>query len=258
MDTSREPPDNLPELKPGDAFCFNCTPHTPCFNRCCAELALPLTPYDCLRLRRHFNAVSDDLLRRFTTMRRYPDTGFPLPMLRMLDGPGEPCPFVTPAGCSVYKDRPGACRCYPLGRGAAMGKTGVDERVFVVREDHCLGFDHGDARTPMRWFAEQEVTAYNASNDRYMRLMTLTRATGKPLDPRLASMSLLCLFQLDKFRELITRMGIFDRVEADDRQDAIMEDSLAGDEAALDFALDWVELAIFGVCPTLCRTQNHD
>jgi hypothetical protein len=87
--------------------------------------------------------------------------------------------------------------------------------------------------------------------------MTMTRASGKPLDTRLKAMSLLCLFQLDKFRELIMRMGIFTRVDAHDRQDAIMEDSLAGDEAALDFALDWMELVLFGVCPTLCRTDDH-
>lgn len=42
-------------------------------------------------------------------------------------------------------------------------------------------------------------------------------------------------------------MRIFEHVAADAaRQAAIMEDSLAGDMAALDFALDWMELVIFG------------
>ena len=109
-DASRELLDSLPELKPGETFCFDCNPDVPCFNRCCAELTLPLTPYDVLRLRHNLGLGSEDFLATFTTLRSFPDTGFPLPMLRMLDGPDEPCPFVTPAGCSVYEDRPGACR----------------------------------------------------------------------------------------------------------------------------------------------------
>ena len=60
-------------------------------------------------------------------------------------------------------------------------------------------------------------------------------------------MSVLCLYQLDKFRELITHMRIFEHVDIDAaRRAAIMEDSQAGDVAALNFGLDWMELIIFG------------
>ena len=67
-------------------------------------------------------------------------------------------------------------------------------------------------------------------------------------------MSVLCLYQLDKFRELITHMRIFEHVDADAaRQAAVMEDSPAGDRAALDFGLDWMELVIFGKSQGLTR-----
>ena len=209
-----------------------------------AELTLPLTPYDVLRLRRHMNNMpSEAFLNDFTRMRTFPDTGFPLPLLRMLEGPGEPCPFVTPGGCSVYENRPGACRFYPLGRGTKMGHEGVDERFFLVREPHCHGFDEGKEWTAQTWLASQELDEYNAANDRYMRLMAMVKATEKPLEPRMATMVILCLYQLDKFRELIEKMGIFRRVEiTEERQKAVME----SDEATLDFALDWLELVIFG------------
>ena len=87
-DASRELLDSLPELKPDETFCFDCNPDVPCFNRCCAELTLPLTPYDVLRLRRNLGIGSEEFLGTFTTMRSFPDTGFPLPMLRMLDPRG--------------------------------------------------------------------------------------------------------------------------------------------------------------------------
>ncbi|MCH5143956.1 YkgJ family cysteine cluster protein [Desulfovibrio sp. UIB00] len=253
-DASRELLDSLPELKPDETFCFDCNPDVPCFNRCCAELTLPLTPYDVLRLRRNLGLGSEEFLGTFTTLRSFPDTGFPLPMLRMLDGPDEPCPFVTPAGCSVYEDRPGACRYYPLGRGTKMATDGVSERFFVVREPHCLGFDKGTVRTPHQWLENEELKPFNTSNDRYMRLMAMVRATGQPLEPRLVTMIVLCLFQIDKFRELITNMRVFSHVDiSDQRKAAIMEDSQKGDEAALDFGLDWMELVIFGQSQGLAR-----
>lgn len=255
-DKSRELLETLPEIGPEETFVFDCGPHMPCFNRCCAELTLPLTPYDVLRLRRQLGMAGDDFLRTFASLRSFPDTGFPLPLLRMLESPDAPCPFVTPAGCSVYDDRPGACRCYPLGRGTRMGADGVAERFFLVREEHCRGFDQGTARTPAQWFADQGMEPYTRFNDRYMRLMAMVRATEKPLEPRLATMAVLCLYQLDKFRELVSAMRIFSRVEVSpELQARIMKDSPDGDEAALDFALDWMELVIFGTSPGLSRAR---
>lgn len=255
-DASREFLETLPELGTDETFRFDCHPGVPCFNRCCAELTLPLTPYDILRLRRHMGMTSEDFLNTFTTMRSFPDTGFPLPMLRMLDGPDEPCPFVTPAGCAVYEDRPGACRYYPIGRGTKMAADGVAERFFVVRESHCRGFDQGADRTPRQWMEHEGLQPFNRANDRYMRLMALVRGTGKPLEPRMVTMTVLCLFQLDRFRELVTAMKIFSHVDiGEERKAAVMQDSPEGDEAALDFALDWLELVIFGQSEGLAKRQ---
>ena len=67
-------------------------------------------------------------------------------------------------------------------------------------------------------------------------------------------MIVLSLFQIDKFRELITNMRVFSHVDiSDQRKAAIMEDSQPGDEAALDFGLDWMELVIFGQSQGLTR-----
>lgn len=103
--------DNLSEVKSDEIFCFGCDPEVPCFNRCCAELTLPLTPYDVLCLRRKLTMSSEDFLQCFTTMRSFPNTGFPLPMLCMLDGLGDA--LVTPVSRAVYEDRPGAVEATP-------------------------------------------------------------------------------------------------------------------------------------------------
>ncbi len=250
-DASQNFLDSLPELQEGQRFSFACNEKVPCFNRCCAELTLPLTPYDVLRLCRHFGIESEKLLKEHTQMRTFPDTGFPLPLLKMLAGPSEPCPFVTPAGCSIYEDRPGACRTYPLGRGTKVGENGkVVERFFVVQEEHCKGFDNGPAWTAHEWLKDQGLEPYNESNDRYMQLMAKVKASGAPVSNKMATMVILCLYQLDRFRVFLADMKIFEKVEIDTTRCTRI---MAEDEACLDFAYEWLELVIFGSCPTLKR-----
>lgn len=245
--------DSLPELKPGETFVFACNERVPCFNRCCSELTMPLAPYDVLRLRRNLGLDSESFFKHFTTTELYPDTGFPLPLLKMRDGPDGPCPFVTPAGCSVYEDRSAACRTYPLGRGTRLGPGGeVLERFFTVREDHCLGFDAGERRTAGDWLADQGLEPYNRSNDRYMRLMAGIKASGKPVSQRMAAMCLLAFFQLDRFKDFMESMQLLGRFDlSEERRVAVLED----EEARLDFAFDWMEIVLFGVSANLKRKE---
>ena len=148
--------EQLPEIQKEETFCFDCHPGVPCFNQCCAELTLPLTPYDILRLCRHFSMPSQEFMTTYTSQEIDPDTGFAMHTLKMNKEPGEPCPFVSPAGCMVYEDRPGACRAYPLGRGTKMGKDEtIIERFFLVKEEHCHGFDEGTNRLPRRVVCKQ-------------------------------------------------------------------------------------------------------
>ncbi|MCL1986310.1 MAG: YkgJ family cysteine cluster protein [Betaproteobacteria bacterium] len=246
--------DSLPELKTDERFLFACNEGVPCFNHCCSELTLPLAPYDVLRLRRNLGIDSDSFIKRFTTIQLYPDTGFPLPLLKMLDGPDELCPFVTPAGCSVYEDRSAACRAYPLGRGTKPGPCGtVNERFFLVQEDHCHGFDAGKKWTAREWIADQGLEPYNRSNDRYMQLMAKVKASGEAVSERMATMCLLAFFQLDRFKDFMADMGVLDKVDIpEERRIAVIED----EEARLDFAFDWIELVLFGSAAGLHRKET--
>jgi Fe-S-cluster containining protein len=215
---------------------------------------LPLAPYDVLRLRRNLGMDSDSFIKQFTTVQLYPDTGFPLPLLKMLDGPDELCPFVTPGGCAVYEDRSAACRTYPLGRGTRPGPNGtVRERFFLVREDHCHGFDAGRQWTAQTWLADQGLEPYNRSNDRYMRLMAKVKASGRPVSERMATMCLLAFFQIDRFKDFMEHMEVLDKVDlADEHRRAVLED----EEARLDFAFDWMELVLFGSAEGLKRKED--
>ncbi len=240
----------LPEIVPGETFFFSCHPDVPCFNACCAELTLPLTPYDVLRLTRNLGMSSEQFFEEFVEAGAVEDTGFPRVHLLMQDIPGRPCPFVTGQGCAVYPDRPSACRTYPLGRGCRPdGASGLREQYFLVREEHCRGFEQHAAFTTATWLSDQGLVPYHLANDRYMLLLARykEKSGGAILSGRLATMALLCLYQQDRFADLIRSVGLFERVrpltpEAGERMARALDDP----EARLDFALDWLELVFLG------------
>lgn len=243
----REIIDDLPCLDKDEKFHFACGPSVPCFNRCCAQLNLPLTPFDTMRLARNLGMPASGFLRAFTGMRAEETTGFPMFHLRMIESPEAPCPFVTPAGCAVYEDRPGACRSYPLGRGTKLGRKGIVERFFLIREPHCHGFEAARDWSAGEWFENQGLDEYNRFNDAYMRLLSLVAAGERPIEQRLRSMAILCLWQPDQFRDFLRKMDVFSKLETGRHDQAkIEEDSAAGDKACLAFGLDWLELVIFG------------
>ncbi|QJT09653.1 YkgJ family cysteine cluster protein [Oceanidesulfovibrio marinus] len=235
--------DSLPELKHGEQFCFQCHPSIECFNACCADLNLSLTPYDALRLRRALGEDSETFLTTRTDISTYPDTGYPRVHLRMRDDTARrPCPFVTEEGCSVYLDRPAACRTYPVGRATRVVRGGVGERFFVVREDHCQGFTEPKEWTPETWMADQGLEPYNVMNDRTMKLMAQQKSQGLAITAKQATMLLLALYQPDKFQKFVGEMGVFEHVEGEFDPQTV----LADEETALGFGHDWAALILYG------------
>jgi hypothetical protein len=248
-DETQEFLDSLPELGDGETFIFDCHPGVPCFNACCSDLNLVLTPYDVLRLRRNLGVSGREFIESHADLQIAPDSGLPSFKLRMEEDRAKACPFVTDEGCTVYPDRPGACRTYPLGRAAQPDEEGgVRERYFVVREDHCRGFEKGTLRTAREWLEDQGLEEYNRMNDRYMHLMARQRRTGPPVPSRKADMAVLALYQLDAFAEFLRKMGVLDRLAlTPERRTRILED----DAVRLEFAFDWLELVLFGVSRNL-------
>lgn len=242
--------DSLPEIDANQRFQFACHPDVPCFNACCGDLTLMLTPYDVLRLRQRLQLSSRDFLMGHVEMGAARDTGFPLARLKMREElPGAPCPFVTADGCSVYPDRPGACRTYPIGRATKLSAEGqVVEQYFLVREGHCRGFEQPGEWSPAAWATDQGLARYHEMNDRLMRLLAQQRASGRVLSSQRATMAALALYQLENFRLFLEQTGMLERLDLTPQRRA---EILAHDEATLEFALDWLELTLFGHNATL-------
>lgn len=252
VDETEEFLDEMPEVRPGETFLFDCNPEVPCFKACCSDLNLMLTPYDVLRLRRSLRLGSEDFINQRAKVSFSQETGFPMEHLAMLDDAARSCPFLVESGCSVYQDRPAACRYYPVGRGCRRSASDeLIERHFLVKEEHCRGFEKGRDWTIEQWTDGQGLEPYKRMSDRYMDLMARQRGMG-PITPKLSTMALLALYQLDSFQGFIKNVNLFSRVDVSDEDQAIM---LEDEEALLPFAFNWMELVIFGDCPDLGLRQ---
>ncbi|OGP56659.1 MAG: hypothetical protein A2V67_12795 [Deltaproteobacteria bacterium RBG_13_61_14] len=145
-----------PSLCPDDSFPFHCRPELACFAACCSDLDLLLTPYDFLRLPPRLGLSVQAFRDRWTDTPFGERARLPLIFLRMQDDEKNSCPFVSPAGCTIYSDRPLACRLYPLGLMSAQAGGGAGEdRFLFIQEPHCLG--HGEKKpwTVREWLQDQ-------------------------------------------------------------------------------------------------------
>jgi len=233
--------DSLPRRSRADRLRFACHPGVPCFNACCRELTLELSPYDVIRLRKVLNLGSQAFIEARASVERHPETGFPLVLLRM--GTDGVCVFVQENGCTIYPERPAACRCYPLGRAVGVDEAGNPlERIVEVREPHCRGFEEPTEQTVEEWLVDQGLEPYLASNDRLARLVARWLTREEPLGDERFRMVFLALYRLDAFREFIADKRWFASLELPEgRREAI----LTKDEARLPFALDWLEAYLF-------------
>ncbi len=232
-------------LGPGDTFSFSCHGGLACFNSCCRNKHLPLTPYDVLRLKRGLHLTSDAFLTRYTLYWTDPETGFPSLCLRMGDPPDRVCPFVSDEGCRVYDDRPTACRLYPLGRAAggsgAQGSSGPF--AFLMDTPGCLGRNEGPVWRVQTWEENQGLGPYVRMNDRMLNVVYHPdRDPGKPLDEGQIQKVIVACYNLDVFRDFVFKTRF-----ADDAQlDETTRTRVANDDAALlDLGMAYLQRALF-------------
>lgn len=230
-------PATAPDIRPiggSDSFAFSCGLDRACFTECCRMLDLVLFPYDVLRLKRGLAISAAEFLERHAVVE---DDGiFPSVCLAMIDDGRASCPFVTGKGCAVYRDRPAACRFYPIGRGMSPTGSPPREQFVLVRESHCLGHDQGTLHNIAQWREGQGLSPYIRANDRFGRLLQGMVVKGKTLDTRQRQVYLSCLYDLDGLRQRLR--------EGDPDLAGFPAGYRDEDEPLLEAAVDWLALTL--------------
>lgn len=233
-----------------DCFSFACNPALDCFGRCCRDVAIVLTPYDVLRLKRALGIDSTEFLEKYTLAPQAPGQKFPIVMLRMREG-DKLCPFLSAAetpgcqGCSVYAHRPWACRMYPLGAAEPKTPTPADQPFhFVIRENLCHGHDRNEPVSVRQWMESQGAETFEMMGAGFKELTLHDFWDGdRPLTQPQAAMFYMACYDLDRFRRFVFETRFLQLFELDE---ARIEALRADDEELLEFAIQWLRFAIFG------------
>jgi Predicted Fe-S-cluster oxidoreductase len=203
--TPTSPPDHFQPASADQELIFACHPGISCFTQCCRELDLALTPYDVLRLKRRLQLSSGQFLDQYVIVEWDEEQTVPTCYLTMVDDGRASCVFVGQQGCSVYDDRPGSCRAYPVGRGAARSSNGFPvESLVLLNESHCLGFTGTSGQTTVRaYLRDQDLETYNRFNDALLPVVQHAAIQTGVFRPSRLQLDqyMLALYDLDGFRQ---------------------------------------------------------
>lgn len=239
--------DDYPRLGRDDTFQFACHPGVSCFNHCCGDVNIFLSPYDVLRMKRRLGISSTEFLEKYTFLPVQKDMKTPVVMMRMNDDSAKSCPMLTDQGCGVYADRPWPCRMYPLGLAAQKdtpdGWRG-ERFYFLLQEEGCKGYAEPKQWTVRQWLEDQGVDEYDEWGEQFKEL-TLHKffEEGGTLSPEKMHMFYTACYDLDKFRQFVMESTLLQRFDVD--EDCV-EELRYSDEALLGFAFHWLRFSLFG------------
>lgn len=226
---------------------FRCHPGVSCFTACCGNIDIILTPFDILRLRKYLNMPADEFLLRFSTPTYIQKTDLPGVKIH-LDEEGR-CPFVTPEGCTIYPERPSACRYYPIGmanfhEGGEEGKDS-EQFFFIVKEPHCKGHEEDKEWTIREWRADQGVDLCDEMNREWLEIVMRKKSFGfqAQLSDAAKKMFFMASTDTDKFRDFVFNSSFLKTYDVDQETlDKIKEDDIA----LMKFSFKYLASSLFG------------
>ncbi|MFT5729298.1 MAG: Fe-S-cluster containining protein [Desulforhopalus sp.] len=234
---------------------FRCHPGVRCFTACCGGIKIVLTPYDILQLTKRLEIPAHEFLNTYTLPTYLEKTDMPGVMIKLREDDNK-CPFVTPEGCTVYTDRPTACRYYPVGmadfhEGGSRDadgneNTAAEEKFFfTVREDHCKGFEEDKEWTVREWRKDQGVDVRDEMNKEWLRLVMRRKSFGlqATLSEQAKRMFFMASTDLATFRRFIFESSFLDTYVLDaETIEKIKED----DVELMLFSFKYLAATLFG------------
>ena len=241
----------LKPITPEGIFSFACHPGVSCFNKCCHEIDVILTPVDILKMKTALNIRSDEFLKKYTTLQTLKDTGIPLVKLLMRENSNGACIFLDGSkGCSIYQNRPQVCRSYPLGLGTLdprheklQTEGQSPEARFMIQEDMCKGHLEPKTWTLKKWMEDQGTIAMEKGNKPWMEIVAKLKAM-KINDKQNHEISLFIMasYDLDTFRQFVFESSFLERFEVDINT---IKSIHSEQESLLKFGMDWLLFALF-------------
>lgn len=246
-DPKKEFPDGMVPLGKSE-FQFECHSGVSCFTFCCRDVDLTLYPYDVLRLKNALQIDSEEFIRKYTYLVRGDNPFFPTVKLLLGDEKDKPCPFLNSVGCSVYNDRPSACRTYPLERAVnrAESKGQREDFYFMTDHNYCLGHQESKKFTVKNWIRNQRLDDFNTMNAIWSELDTIFRTNpwkGEGAGGEKQQLSFMVCYNIDGFRRFVVEHKVVNQyaIDKDFRKRIAKEDS-----ELQKFGFEWLKLVLTG------------
>ncbi len=248
-DSQKEFPEGMEPIGNRE-FQFECHPEVECFTFCCRDVDLTLYPYDVLRLKTALCIDSEQFVREHTYLVRGENPFFPTVKLKLADEKSKPCPFLTNDGCTVYDNRPSACRTYPLemavDRREKKGRR--EEFYFLTDHNYCLGHRESNKFTVKSWVRNQRLDDFNTMNALWAELETIFRKNpwkGEGAGGEKQQLAFMVCYNIDGFRRFAEQHKLLSqyRIDKDFRKRIANEDS-----ELQKFGFEWLKLILIGTC----------
>ncbi len=247
--TDKNPSNIQPEKLTLDSpLQFECHPGVPCFTACCHNIKIVLTPYDILILSRRLDIPAHEFITAYTQPTYLEKTDMPGVQIKLTEDK-KACPFVTPDGCTVYSDRPTACRYYPIGM-ADFHEGGTDDAeeekfFFLVKEPHCKGFEEPKRWTIREWREDQGVEERDEFNKEWLRLVMRRKSFGHQasLSEAAKRMFFMASTDLNSFRRFVFESSFLDTYVVDEET---IEKIKKDDIELMRFSFTYMANTLFG------------
>jgi len=223
-------------------FKFRCHKKIGCFTKCCSNIDIMLTPYDIIRMKKRIGISSEEFLGLYTVIDIEEKTSHPFVLLKMAEDSERKCQFVTPEGCAIYSDRPANCRYYPVGQASLKKrddkiKEGITEEFyFLVKEEHCLGFNDDKEWTVKSWRDDQGVDIYDDINRGWKEILFRRNQPGHVLDEKQQKAFFMACYDVDRFRRFVFESKFLETFDIDDKRlEKIRNDDLEMMKLGFDY-----------------------
>jgi Fe-S-cluster containining protein len=238
----------MPEMLDGDTVIqFQCRKGIDCWNACCSNIDISLTPVDILRLSRRLGISTTEFLMQYTFPYELEPNGIAGVKFKPIEN-GNACQFMRPEGCDVYSDRPTACRYYPVAL-LSMRRSDeyTDRNAFaLVKEPHCHGHQEPRHLTIEEYRKEQGLVEYDELGRGWRQLVLKKKSSGPVVGtPSKRSLQLwfMACYDLDRFRAFMASEPF---AETYDLPDEEMKKILVDDIELMQFAFRFLRQTMFG------------
>ena len=231
-------------------FKFSCHKELTCYNTCCRDVNIFLTPYDVLRMRMNTGLSSGEFLKAYTVA-LLGEEGIPLVVLRMMEDENKTCRFVSRDGCSIYQDRPWSCRMYPV-----FPVSSKEEEFLIEEKSSCLGGTGEKQWTPKEWKTAQNIDIYDKMNELYKEITLHDYfQKGNKLDSGKAKLLYTACYDLDAFKRFLFETRFFDIYDVEEE---VIEKIRNDEVELLSFGYRWVRFSLFSEATLKLKDKEMD